>query len=406
MQVKLALVVILLALGSSSAMSSVFKIQKDPWSACKAINETQMCYRSRETKCMRTSDNYTAPWYYCEDGGLDRPFTVEICDAGSCVQDCVVTDWSDWTECNCGQDFYLNRTREVVAPPRNGGAPCPALLERQLCQKCLNNALFHVIPRQHTWRTGSWGACRALDTTRGCGSGIQNRSLHCVGVDGIEDDDLSECRNERAYSSLDAPPTSRLCTVPCDCVVGEWSECQSMCDVSTTHTVQIRSRSVPSPDGAECLPLLETRECPNSAPPSCPTYFWITSDWTVCRYYGNAVCGDGYMTRYLYCVTDNNGTMQFVDQTMCPTQRPPQVSPCHVECPQACVVGAWSTWSNCTPSCEATYSNRTREVLVTPRGEGVCPHTLELRECPRTECVQWVASGYSDCYIPPSQVSG
>ena len=47
-----------------------------------------------------------------------------------CPVDCVVSDWSAWSECIEGEQ---TRTRTIVTPASNGGTPCPVLTETQPC---------------------------------------------------------------------------------------------------------------------------------------------------------------------------------------------------------------------------------------------------------------------------------
>nr|XP_046915902.1 somatomedin-B and thrombospondin type-1 domain-containing protein-like [Dermatophagoides farinae] len=50
------------------------------------------------------------------------------------VQDCIVSDWEQWSECNiaCGVGT-MNRTRRILSPPQNGGRECPDLNQRRAC---------------------------------------------------------------------------------------------------------------------------------------------------------------------------------------------------------------------------------------------------------------------------------
>ncbi len=55
--------------------------------------------------------------------------------AGDAV-DCVVGPWSDWPACSAECDGGVRcRTRGIVQPPMNGGLPCPALEECELCNE-------------------------------------------------------------------------------------------------------------------------------------------------------------------------------------------------------------------------------------------------------------------------------
>ncbi|XP_075235382.1 spondin-1-like [Lycorma delicatula] len=51
-------------------------------------------------------------------------------------QDCVVSDWSTWSNCSvsCGRGIKA-KTRQILVNPRNGGLPCPTLSLRRRCFK-------------------------------------------------------------------------------------------------------------------------------------------------------------------------------------------------------------------------------------------------------------------------------
>lgn len=53
--------------------------------------------------------------------------------------DCVMTEWSEWSECNksCGKGHTI-RTRMVMLEPQFGGDPCPEAIQRKKCKirKC------------------------------------------------------------------------------------------------------------------------------------------------------------------------------------------------------------------------------------------------------------------------------
>ena len=398
--------------GCVSGAPSLFAAKESPWSDCRAVNSTQACYRTRDVACVRTSDNRTAPWYYCMDAGRERPSSVELCSQGSCVQDCAVTQWSSWSDCNCKKSgFYRTRNRTIIVPPRNNGDPCPGLLDRELCSSCINNAPFESRPRRYTWKTDAWGVCSALN--KRCGSGIQNRTIECIDSDGSKTP-FSNCLSELAYANLVAPASSRLCNVPCNCEVsdwGSWSPCQSLCDTPTPHrTANVRSRTItqqPTTGGADCPSLTESRVCSEEPTSTCPSYYWNTSDWSTCQYQTGATCGHGYSSRYLYCIKEHAGIKKHVNHTFCDlSSRPIELERCDTPCPRACVVGVWSAWSECAPSCKLTYSNRTRDILVQPQGEEeTCPHRLEMRECPQLPCLQWIPEEFSMCFVLANKVS-
>lgn len=364
--------------------NSPFQVSVSPWSGCNRLNATLDCYRTRETVCVRASDNATAPWYYCNTSRDSFP-TVEACLEGSCVQNCAVSQWGSWSSCNCSVDLFRSRSRSVVSPPRNGGFSCPGLVERSLCG-CALHFPFDSQPRRYTWKTGEWQDCRALDASSQCGNGLRSRTVLCVDLNGHAVPPAN-CLREPAYSRLHPPSPEMLCEIPCPCELGDWglySPCTPLCNTVPLQGVQIRTRPiVRSPTlGLLCAAVEEARACSISAD-ACPTYIWEVSGWSSCIFQTGATCGDGHMTRYAHCTKVQNGEIRSImDDSKCRhLDKPLLLQACQASCPQPCLVGAWSEWTDCPRSYQQTYSNRTRSVIVPPLEEA-CPHTVEFHPCP------------------------
>jgi hypothetical protein len=105
------------------------------------------------------------------DGGAPCPETkqTEKCNTQDCPVDCAVGHWSDWTVCSkpCGGGSRT-RTRSIVTPPRDGGAPCPETKQTEQC-----NTQYCVDCGMSEWQT--WGTC-----TKSCGGGVQSRTRRIV----------------------------------------------------------------------------------------------------------------------------------------------------------------------------------------------------------------------------------
>jgi hypothetical protein len=76
---------------------------------------------------------------------------------GNIPIDCVLSNWSDWSECSGG---LQTRTRTVVTSPQYGGNPCGATIETRDCQEPLPPVDCLV----SEW--SAWGACVNGSQTR------------------------------------------------------------------------------------------------------------------------------------------------------------------------------------------------------------------------------------------------
>ncbi|ODM95720.1 Spondin-1 [Orchesella cincta] len=50
------------------------------------------------------------------------------------IFDCHVSSWGSWSPCDvdCGNGV-MTRTRAIIQEPRNGGKPCPSLMQKRGC---------------------------------------------------------------------------------------------------------------------------------------------------------------------------------------------------------------------------------------------------------------------------------
>jgi hypothetical protein len=69
----------------------------------------------------------------CGEDVIERSFVhvVQECPVDPEPIDCVVSDWSDWSECVEG---VQTRTRTVITPASGGGIECPELSESRDCE--------------------------------------------------------------------------------------------------------------------------------------------------------------------------------------------------------------------------------------------------------------------------------
>ncbi|XP_040893631.1 spondin-1b isoform X4 [Toxotes jaculatrix] len=93
---------------------------------------------------------------------------TEKCMLPECPIDCMLSEWTEWSECNksCGKGHII-RTRMVKLEPQFGGSLCPETVQRKKCKirKCPGKRDCRIR------RWGNWSEC-----TKPCGGGIQERS--------------------------------------------------------------------------------------------------------------------------------------------------------------------------------------------------------------------------------------
>ncbi|KAF3833452.1 hypothetical protein F7725_024656 [Dissostichus mawsoni] len=110
--------------------------------------------QTREVGCVLKADGEPAEDAICEYFE-PKPRLEQACLI-PCPRDCVVSEFSPWTQCSktCGIGLQ-NRIRFVLAPPLFGGSACPNLTEFHTCQpgNCEGEESLYSL------RVGPWGLC-------------------------------------------------------------------------------------------------------------------------------------------------------------------------------------------------------------------------------------------------------
>lgn len=115
-----------------------------PWNQCQPVISKSL---ERPLECTKGEEGIQVREISCIQKDKDLPAEDSICEYFEpkplleqaclipCQQDCIVSEFSPWSECSktCGSGLQ-HRTRHVVAPPRFGGSGCPNLTEFQVCQ--------------------------------------------------------------------------------------------------------------------------------------------------------------------------------------------------------------------------------------------------------------------------------
>nr|XP_023677065.1 thrombospondin type-1 domain-containing protein 7B-like isoform X1 [Paramormyrops kingsleyae] len=323
----------------------------------------------RSVQCVRKSNRSAVADRVCES--FSQKPTLEQACLIPCPFDCVVSEFSAWSDCSrtCGVGLQY-RTRAVLAAPEYGGASCPNLTQTRTCNNtppCPSGETEY----QYSLKVGHWSQCRLppqkepwmgrttadLGTDSSEGNSVQRnvrsaghhlhqhhhhhphphhhnpkdwdieigyqiRQVRCVRNDG-KNVMLSLCVQDAS------PITHQSCVMPRDCETSDWSPwspCSKTCRaIDLSPGYRTRTRYVTRPPigrGVEC-PFLEGKEACNifgDSLPSCPMYVWRTTDWADCQVppllspqdqrHGNLsfFCGGGIQTREIHCVQLSDST--------------------------------------------------------------------------------------------------
>ncbi len=187
------------------------------------------------------------------------PYNIEMFGFNKKNVDCVVGDFSGWSECSvkCGGGTQ-SRSRPINQNSRNLGKPCPPLIENQPC----NTQTCAPVDCQVNWST--WSPCYPP-----CGGegGTRTRT-------GKVTDPL--------YGGATCPPLSSLTQTeecnnpdkcPIDCIMGDWgwSNCDKNCGggFQTATRIPIQRAEY---GGAECPVNVTSRPCNTN---ECPFTFTV-----------------------------------------------------------------------------------------------------------------------------------
>lgn len=176
-----------------------------------------------------------------------------------------------------------------------------------------------------------------------------------------------------------------------DCEVDAWTpdECTASCGGGTQRLT--RSIVVPPEMGADCPPLVMSRDCNERACPiDCHVSSW--SGWSSC----SAPCNGGVMQRARIVRTQAEHGGEPCGQTT-------QGQNCNIQsCDKDCELSAWTKWGSCSKACDGGFQQRLRHVATRAVGQGSCPSDrsrdrLEYKRCNDFECFASAASGILQC---------
>lgn len=111
----------------------------ETWGPCQLMPRVKKCARGmgiryRNVTCVFKSDGRLQNDSVCLSFE-QKPTTSESCDL-QCKQNCIVTPWQPWANCDTCEKFSRTRIRRVVIPEDHGGKECPPLSEIERCANC------------------------------------------------------------------------------------------------------------------------------------------------------------------------------------------------------------------------------------------------------------------------------
>uniref|UniRef100_A0A2K6TVA8 ADAMTS like 4 n=1 Tax=Saimiri boliviensis boliviensis TaxID=39432 RepID=A0A2K6TVA8_SAIBB len=320
--------------------------------------------------------------------GARPPASPEPCHGPPCPS---YWEAGEWTSCSrscgpgtqhrqlqCRQDFGGGGSS--VSPERCGHLPRP-----NITQSCQLRLCGH-------WEVGSpWSQCSVR-----CGRGQRSRQVRCVGNTG---DEVS--KQECASGPPQPPSREACDMGPCTTAWfhSDWSsKCSAECGtgIQRRSVVCLGSGAAHGVGQGEAGAGTEQSCPPGSRPPdmrACSlgpcerTWRWYTGPWGEC----SSECGSGTQRRDIICVSKLGTEFNVTSLSNCShLPRPPSLQPCQG---QACQDRWFSTpWSPCSRSCQGGL--QTREVQCLSANQTLstrCPphqRPSRKRSCNSQPCSQ------------------
>ncbi|XP_012667210.1 ADAMTS-like protein 4 [Otolemur garnettii] len=321
--------------------------------------------------------------------GARPPASLETCHSSPCPP---YWEAGEWTSCSrsCGPG---TQHRQLLCRQEFGGGGSSVPLERcahlprpNITQPCQLRLCGH-------WEVGSpWSQCSVR-----CGRGHRSRQVRCVGNNG---DKVSE--QECALGPSKPPSREACDMGPCTTAWfhSDWSsKCSAECGtgIQRRSVVCLGSGEALGPDQEEGGTGTSEQNCPQgSRPPdmrACSlgpcemTWCWYTGPWGEC----SSECGSGTQRRDIICVSKLGTEFNVTSPSNCShLLRPPTLQPCQG---QACQDQWFATpWSPCSRSCQGGMQTREVQCLSTNQTLSTrCPPHLRpsrKRPCNSQPCSQ------------------
>ncbi|XP_043084392.1 A disintegrin and metalloproteinase with thrombospondin motifs 20 [Puntigrus tetrazona] len=224
---------------------------------------------------------------------LKAPRTQKSCRAGPCPS------WraNQWRACSASCGAAL-QSREVFCRSKGKGRVSDDLCDARARPDRLRSC-FHRDCQTHSWTTHDWKDCNAS-----CGRGVRSRSVFCV------DGEMKMAPESVCDASL-KPHTHEPChSATCRYVwiSSAWSQCSVSCGSGLQQralhcsavTSDLQTYSPASPSDCSERPPANSRPCVLTQCP--PEDRWSAGPWSQC----SQTCGAGVMHRTVQCLSAQN----------------------------------------------------------------------------------------------------
>ncbi|KAA0714627.1 Spondin-1 F-spondin [Triplophysa tibetana] len=151
---------------------------------------------------------------------------MEKCMLPECPMECVMSEWSEWSECNkaCGKGHMI-RSRQILLEPQFGGESCPETVQRKRCKikKCSQGGASSEERRRRKEErkkkrnkqgreesTDELAGCKMkswsswTDCTKLCGGGIQERLM--TAKKRFKNVQLTSCKDRKEIRACNVHP--------------------------------------------------------------------------------------------------------------------------------------------------------------------------------------------------------
>ena len=163
------------------------------WMACQPLEGKRKCdehygIQIRNVTCDAKCGGKAEVEDVCEQFNT-RPVSSRVCKL-NCPQDCIATEFGDWSDCNSCWIKNRTRYRTVLQVPSNGGQNCTDLFEHKAC--VLERECYEHRHTNYQFKVGNWTECMSFHGVKGRRKihgfnavlGHRRRTVDCISING------------------------------------------------------------------------------------------------------------------------------------------------------------------------------------------------------------------------------